>query len=349
VRKKFHSVISMVSLTFSLLTMLTVVISSNDATAAMPETFADSAYVTKVTRLWTEPTRYGEAIAVLKAGIKLDVTRYSTNGTWAKVVSPQGREGWIPVRFTSLSGRRDRPIIMGQPLDEIAAEQSDIEEQNDGDPAASRNPASLPVEAAQSSESTSEAPAINGVLKKGKYDIEAGLGYVNQLSRGAGNGVHLQFKFFKNASAKMSIYGAFDYVYASESATNFASNTQTSRSSSEIIPSLGLRMTQGSASINLGIGFLRDITSYETRILGSGEVITDDSGFLLSGSESMNFLFFALEPTYTLGLNPRSALNIGMNYHMYLDFSDGSGAFAGSPSSKAQHNLGLKLSYLRTF
>lgn len=68
--------------------------------------FSAETSVQSRTRLWTEPTRYGEAMAILEKGIELQVLSYSTSKSWVKVRTPGGRDGWVPVRYTALSSKK---------------------------------------------------------------------------------------------------------------------------------------------------------------------------------------------------------------------------------------------------
>ena len=124
---------------------------------------------------------------------------------------------------------------------------------------------------------------------------------------------------------------------------------RTIRKSSELFPSLGLRLRSRELALGVGVGWLRDITDIETRTLSGNNLITDMNGNSYSGSDSANFLFFALSPTFRKDLSSQSAVSLGLEYQVFVDLSNGSGAFAGEPTSRALHNLGLKLSYLRAF
>lgn len=85
----------------------TLLFASASAQAAPAKDFSAQAEVTQATKLWTEPTKFGEAMARLQPGLELKVLNYSTTGSWAKIRTPGGREGWVPVRHTSLSSNKD--------------------------------------------------------------------------------------------------------------------------------------------------------------------------------------------------------------------------------------------------
>lgn len=307
--------------------------------ASSPVTFADETYVTKTARIWTEPSKFGEAIALLTAGVHLKVSSYSTTGAWAKVITPAGREGWIPVRFTTLNGRREKPLIQGQPLESVEA---------DNLSGGTRAPSSLPVEASSESAVADAAPSDSAASA-----FEVGAGYINQLSRGSGSGLLLDLRYYQKATPRLSYYFGLSYVYAKESSSVTVATTtiQSSRSSSELLPSIGLRLTYEQFFIGFGLGLVHDSSSYETRDASTGEVIFTNpvTGLVATGSQSGNLLLVSLDPSYSIALSPGNALNVGLSYQMYLDLTDGTGVFDGQASSKAQHNLGLKLSYLSSF
>lgn len=88
---------------------------ARSAFAAPEVELAQSSVIVQKTRLWSEPTRYGEPTAALEPGLKVKVLDYSTGQDWIQVRTPAGREGWIKVRATTLGGRRtDDPLISSQ-------------------------------------------------------------------------------------------------------------------------------------------------------------------------------------------------------------------------------------------
>ena len=83
--------------------------------SAAREDIAENSKITRPTRLWTEPNKYGEAIAALDPGVKIEILDYSTEHDWVQVRTPAGREGWVMVRTIALGGRRTPDILVGQP------------------------------------------------------------------------------------------------------------------------------------------------------------------------------------------------------------------------------------------
>lgn len=83
------------------------------ARAAPKVEYAESSYVTGRTRLWNEPNRFGEAIAILEPGLRVEVLTYTSAADWVEIRTPSGREGWVLLRFTALANRRNKDILVG--------------------------------------------------------------------------------------------------------------------------------------------------------------------------------------------------------------------------------------------
>jgi hypothetical protein len=197
--------------------------------------------------------------------------------------------------------------------------------------------------------------ASSGGMVAGTGEFEFGLGYMNQLSRGNASGGLVEAKYYFSPSAQVSLYLGFGYEYVREKSTYPLTsgttdyNVETVRTSSEFFPTLGLRFRSGALSLGVGGGWLLDSTNIETRDTGTGTLFDVVDGISYSGSESASMIFFGLSPAFAWNLSARAAWTFGLEYQVFFDLSDGAGAFAGDPSSRALHNLGAKLSYLRSF
>ena len=293
--------------------------------------FADTTYVTKATRLWTEPTKYGEAIASLDPGLELSVVTYSTTNSWMRVITPGGREGWVPVRHTAMEGRRDKPLAKGQP-----GETSVVDENGN-----MRNPASLPIE--------SIATAASAELAKTPWVADVGVGYVNQINRSQASGFGANLEVLKNLSPTSSAGLAFDYNYFSESAADLVANANTDRKTHRIVPGFAYQYHRGDLSLAFGVGVDIDHTSFDSRDLTTGEPIVGTALGLATGSQTSYALALKINPRYRISLSASASFALEMIYDIDIDFSNGSGPFAGIPQSRATHILGAGLSFSQGF
>ncbi len=94
----------------------------------------------------------------------------------------------------------------------------------------------------------------------------------------------------------------------------------------------------------LGAGLDIDKTSYTTRDLNSGELISQNgSGQLVSGSERSSALGIKIEPKYWFPIGSQSYMGLFSALNLTINFGSGEGNFAGSPTNRvvAQWDLGL--------
>jgi hypothetical protein len=316
------------------LALIPVMGSLQAAWAAPIESFADETYVTKQSRLWTEPTKFGEPIALLKPGVKLRVLRYSTSAAWVRAITEGDREGWIPVRFTALSGRRGQPLVSGS----SASAELEAVELSSAFTASDRNPASLPTESASSSAS--------GARKKpSPYEFHVGLGYINQLSRGSSSGVSGELSFQKNMSPTLGLFVGFDYHFVAEKNIAYDLDLSIRRRSNDIAPHLGVRWTPSEFSIGFALGYAYDSTTVTSRSISTGQVVYTSEGIEITGSGSTSMILVKINPRYLIALSKSSAMGVGLNYNLFVDLANGTNSFASEPDSRYLSNLGLVLSY----
>jgi hypothetical protein len=293
---------------------LFALLASSVIQAAPKKEFADSTHVTSPTRLWTEPTKFGEPIAELEVGLKLEVLQFSTTDSWIRVETPTGRQGWVPTRMTALSGRRDRPLLSS----------------GGSATGGGRSPSSI-------------AGASSSAQAGGHSDfgLALALGYENQLNRSAASGLGTGVSFVFASSDSFAWGLGFSYSYFFDKASDTTISREVTRKSSKFVPEFVGEYRSGDFLLGLGLGFEVDKTSLETIDTSSGRVLsTDESGNLLTGSDTSNGLLISLKPMFKLPIDGLS-LRVGLGYKIGIDLSDGSGPFAAEAGSKLTHTLAL--------
>jgi hypothetical protein len=274
--------------------------------AARPRPEAASAFVATDTRLWTEPTRFGEAMALLKTGVELDVIEYNSNRDWMRVKTPSGRTGWILVRFTTQAGRRTFPINAALP------EASQQEESEGG-----RGPASVELSATG-----------NGRDSSGTWEGLLGLQYMNQITRESTSGFGFDLSALHRLTNNWSVGGAFTWDRFSKSAS--AGDFTTSRSSHRYFPHVLFRFRWADFRSDFGLGYALDRSSITTRD-SSGQVITTaPDGGLVTGSGSESSLGLRITPRYILPLSRLVKVGFYMSYLVDIPLSSAEGRFAGA-------------------
>ncbi len=281
-------------------------------------------YVAKNSKIWTEPNRFGEAIAELKAGLPVEVLDYDASRIWVLVRTPSGREGWMPLRFTSQDSRRTQPMISHK------VEKSD------------RAPASSFEETVEAEEKAEKVGESSTASRGPAMDFS--LGYSNQLSvenaHGLGLGVSISFEidsdFYWGAGLNWKLHSK------SVTGTCFTDNEcQVSRQSQRIYPSVHVQMRKSAFALSANLGLAWDHTGITTKNLTTGVIEqTDDSGNKLTGSGNEFRLGFGVRAAYTFRVGASMALGPYVDYDLDLALSDGSGEFAGTASGKVFHYFG---------
>ncbi len=276
--------------------------------------------IVRKTKIWTEPTKFGEPIAELEPGVELELISYSTSGAWARVSTPKGREGYVLVRHTNLSGRRgDGPL---NPGDQDAINSARLDD-----------PMSKNREIASVQDRTLSF-----------FDTGLNLGYGNQINRsfasGFTTGIYLDFR----VATQWTLGLAYDYGYFSDSAADLLANAQTQRKSHRHFPHARVRYAESAFDFVLGIGLDIDSTNFNTQNLTTGQVITqNDAGQLVTGSERNSTLGLKIEPKYWFPIGSQSYMGLYSALQLTVNFGDGAGSFAGAPTNQvvAQFDLGL--------
>lgn len=281
--------------------------------------FVGDVFVTAQTKLWTEPTKFGEPIADLDPGLKLDLVSYSTSGSWARVTTPSGREGWILVRHTSLSGLRSNPTRVAG-----------------GGAGEGRNPASI------------EGVAV--VVSPWKLVFD--LGYANQLNRSAASGILTTVGLNYVIGPRLYLDMGLGYGFFADSEDAVDINARTQRSTHRFFPFFGADLyLNENVSLGTSLGFDLDRTEYETRDLTTTELIlTDGSGLRVTGGEWNYALSFRLQPKFLLPLGEDSKMGFFLGYDFTLQFGAGDGDFAGSPpANQIVSTLGAGIAFQKDF
>jgi len=270
--------------------------------AARPSPEASFAFVAKDAKLWSEPTRFGEAMALLRTGVELQVLEYSSARDWMLVKTTSGRTGWIPVRFTTQSGRRTFPLdakLGDEPHDK-----------------STRNPASVALSAPGSNIDSSKS-----------WEALLGLEYMNQITREKTSGFGLDISALHRLTNNWSVGGAFSWDRFSKSAS--AGGYSTSRSSHRIFPHALFRFRWADFRADLGMGYALDYSSRTTKDSDGQIVSLNDDGLRVSGSGTESSLGFRITPRYILPLSRLVKVGFYVSYLMDVPLSSAEGDFAG--------------------
>ncbi len=275
------------------------------------------------TKIWTEPTKFGEPIAEIEAGVALELLSYSTTGTWARVSTPQGREGYVLVRHTNLSGRRGEGPL------------------NANDEA---------LKSAQNEFPNSRSIASTAERELSDFDIGLDLGYSNQLNRSQASGFQSGLSFDYALNNQWTLGLGLDYNYFRDSARDDSISAQTSRTTNRFFPHARLRMVESYFDFILGIGFDIDKTTFSTLDTVTGEpIITNSQGLYVSGTENNTSLGVKIQPKYWFPIGSQSYFGLYANLGLTIQFGTGTGIFAGSPTNKVVTQLGAGATFSKGF
>jgi hypothetical protein len=263
---------------------------------------ASYAFVASETKLWTEPTRFGEPKALLKTGVELEVLEYSSERDWIRVKTGSGRIGWIPTRFTTQGGRRTFPVNAQLGDDAVSAE-------------GSRAPASVELQAPTSDTSKS-------------WEALLGVEYMNQITREKTSGFGLDVSALHRLTNNWSLGGAMTWDRFSKSASSGAYST--SRTSHRIFPHALFRFRYSDFRVDLGLGYALDRSSIRTEDAAGNLVSTDSNGLLVSGSGHESSLGFRITPRYILPLSRLLKVGFYMTYLLDVPLSSSDEDFAGA-------------------
>jgi hypothetical protein len=295
------------------------------AAPRVPE--ASQTYVSTVTKLWTEPTKFGEGIALLQPGVALEILRYNTTQAWMKVRTPSGREGWVPARFTSQSSRRTQPVVSG-------AGDLPVEGEKARGPASvgERDLASVP-DAADFAEDPVE--------------FHVGLEYMNELSRENAHGFGAQVGGAYRTGNNWAFGAGLDWDLFSASSQD--ADFKVSRKTNRFYPHGLARLRYADLRLDLGLGIVLDRTAFKSIDRATGDVIEEtNEGDLVSGSQLDTALGLKISPKYYFPISEGLRLGIYATYGMDIFFTSGEGDFAateGETASRVQHLIGGGLSF----
>jgi|GEM_PF-1199833 len=299
--------------------------------AAPRADLADSAWVTEPTQIWTEPGKFGTPIARLEPGLKLDVLTYSSSKSWVKLKTPEGREGWVPTRFTTFA----------EPIGNVAGAVEQASE--------SVGEAGAATEGAegQEGEGGDRFPASAGGVRRVRRHPAAGsksgfllgfrLEYVNQLNRAKASGFGIGTTGMARIHENWAIGGGFDYKLFFESATSTQSFS-VDRITSSLFPHAAAAFLMGGFSMELGVGVEIDITKITTKNNATFPPTVD---YANSGTDTSLLLGVRLTPGYRFALGGTASLGVHALYEMLFNLSRGYGKFPSvNPSKNFQNVIG---------
>jgi hypothetical protein len=313
-------------------TLLCAFLFSFGAQASPLASVGAKTFISKNGKLWTEPNRFGEAVAELKEGLPVEVLDYDASRSWVLVKTPSGREGWVPLRFTSQDSRRTQPMISHKSTD------------------ASRSPAGF-----EETVAADEAEKV-GVVNAGPaggWPMDFVLGYSNQLNHENANGfslgASLNFEIDSNIFWGVGLNWKTHFK-SSEGVCFTTDQCRISRTSHRIYPHGLVEYRKDGVIFAVSLGLVIDHTGITTKNLTSGQIeTTDGSGHQLTGSGNEVRLGFGVRGGYSFSLSPTMAIGPYVDYDLDLAFSDGTGEFAGNPAGKVFHLLGGGVIFQKAF
>lgn len=273
------------------------------AGAAPLKDFSSETSTTWRTRLWTEPTRYGEPIAVLEKGVELDVLSYSSSRSWVKVRTPGGRDGWVPLRYTALSSKR-----------RLLSEESEADDQDSGN---DRKIAST--------ENANEPAADDRFNAAGIYAELRGE-YANQVSPDSSHGYGAGATIGYGWNSKFSAGLAVSWNHFSKTVTGLSNVTTSNTNRIFVGPNFRYQHRLFAVDATLGL----DMNS--STITNVGVANTRDAN-------SEKAIGFSLRPAYRLPVGIRTSLEIYVAYA--IAFHSGLDTVGGSGSTPQQISLGV--------
>jgi uncharacterized protein YgiM (DUF1202 family) len=304
------------------------------AHAAPLVSIGQKTYISKNAKLWTEPNRFGEATAQLKAGLPVDVLDYDASRSWVLVRTPSGREGWVPLRFTSQDTRRTQPMI---------SHKAEID--------SGRSPAGTFEEAVVADAAGEKVETVEEPKSGKPFDFS--LGYSNQLSVEKAHGFALGVAFNFEVDADFFWGVGVGYKRHAKSSTGVCFTTdqcKVSRASQRFYPHVQAQFRKEKFVVGVNVGLAMDHTSLKTLNLTSGQVEqTDGSGNRITGSGNEFRLGLGLRVGYSFPVVPGMAIGPYFDYDLDVAFSDGSGDFAGVPSGKVFSTIGGGVLFQKVF
>jgi opacity protein-like surface antigen len=311
-----------------------LVVASSLAQAARPAPEASFAFVAADTKLWTEPTRFGEAKALLKTGVELQVLEYSSNRDWVHVKTASGRTGWIPVRFTTQSGRRSFPL------------NAQFSSPSEG----SRAPSSVeetPAAADASAPVALQAPGSDADSSK-SWEGLLGLEYMNQLTREKTSGFGLEAGALHRLTNHWSVGGAFQWNRFSKGAE--LNGYTTDRVSNRLFPNVVFRYRHSDFRVDLGMGYALDRSSIKTRDPNGNIITTNNAGELVTGSGHESSLGLRVTPRYILPVSRLVKVGFYVSYMIDIALQGGEGDFASAGAISPPYSyLGAGMSVSASF
>jgi hypothetical protein len=289
---------------------------------------ASRTYVATTTKLWTEPTKFGEGIALLQPGVELEVLRYSSSEAWMKVRTPSGREGWVPARFTSQSSRRTKPVVAGDQA---------LPDEGEGAP---RGPASEEAAAEAATETASVPDAADFTEEPTEFHV--GLEYLNELSRENAHGFGLQVGGAYRTGNNWAFGAGLDWDTFGASSQD--SEFKVTRRTNRYFPHALARLRYASLRLDLGLGISLDHTSFKATDRASGDTIEETAdGDKVTGSQLDTFLGVKISPKFYFPISEGLRLGIYASYEMDIGLTSGDGEFATTEEDKVgrvQHLVG---------
>lgn len=299
--------------------------------AARPRPVGSELYVAQDAKVWTEPSRFGVPLALLKTGLKLRVLEYSSSQKWVKVETPSGREGWILLRLTTQDQRRTLPA--NTQWGDVAS----------GESAANRNPAGLDVEEADRKPASTVTADAGSGDSSSSLELTLAPEYMNQLTRENANGFGFHVQGLWRLSANGAIGPALSWHRFSTSVTD---NTYTvARSSHRLSAELLYRWRYSDFRFDVGLGYALDRSTISTTENGSGAEVPNTTSITYNGSGSESSIAMRFNPRYIFPISRGVKLGVHFAYLIDWGLGSGEGNFVSTDSvSPPYHYVGGGLS-----
>lgn len=289
--------------------ILSLLFVSSVADAARPRPVGSELFVAQDAKVWSEPSRFGVPLALLKTGLKLRVLEYSSSQKWVKVETPSGREGWILLRLTTQSQRRTLPA------------NTQWGEVSQGTTAVDRNPAGLDVEEADRKPASTVTADAGSGDSSSTLELTLAPEYMNQLTRENANGFGFHLQGLWRLSANGALGPAISWHRFSTSVTD---NTYTvARSSHRLSAELLYRWRYSDFRFDVGLGYALDRSTISTTENSSGAEVPNTSTVTYNGSGSESSVSMRLNPRYIFPVS--RGIKLGVHFAYLLDWGLGSG------------------------
>lgn len=339
------------------------------ALAAPPEELAQRSYVTKPTKLLTEPGNFGEAVAVLEPGVRFEILKYDSTKGWFEIRTSSGRTGWVLMRHTALAGRRSEDVIVSavgldgdQPrtpaadgkavLDgpgpddatEAAADGSNPSWNPDGVPAkepADRRRQSRLVEAKASASASARAESRPQSAPPA-HALKAVLGatFSQQLNLSGLPGFVIDPRFMYASSSTWSWGVAVPYTFQQMTSKDSTIDTQVRERRSGFALMAQGRWSMNALSVDFGLGPEFRKTAFRTSQISTGNVIlTDDNGLSVTGAETNTGLLMLVSPCGRVVSSNNFSLDVCGAYRAHLLLGSMDGTFVGPSGSRWMSRL----------